>query len=123
MMFSGCTKQNIKKFEQEEFLFQEEAVPVDVPLSLGAKNITKKTFPNDIFQLSYTVKDSPFRVSSFYKDEMERMGWRLRGDFLTDESVFFFEKPHASCIVSIKTISDEQLRVTLKLSREQEKVE
>ncbi|MBI2774593.1 hypothetical protein HYX58_01160 [Candidatus Dependentiae bacterium] len=112
--FSSCRLQKAKKHDYQNIAISQEAVPYDVPLSIGARVLSKKTFPNGLLEISYSTRDLLLRVASFYKNEMERLGWALSSEFLTNEYILIFEKPQALCHVLIKTISEHETQISIK---------
>lgn len=42
-------------------------------------------------------------ISSFYEREMELMGWTKRASFESYESVFVFEKPNKTCVITMRS--------------------
>ncbi|HEX2977758.1 MAG TPA: hypothetical protein VHO47_01420 [Candidatus Babeliales bacterium] len=120
--FSSCRLQKVKRYDYQNRATQEEAVPYDVPLSIGARALSKKTFPNGLLEISYSTRDSLLRVASFYKNEMERLGWALSSEFLTNEYILIFEKPYALCHVLIKTVSEHETQISIKFQSDSDDV-
>ncbi len=95
IILCGCVKERRPHVDIQEC----EARLSDIPILLNcrplAQSISEKSF-------SYTTPKSEPELYSYYVGEMERFGWDMVGNSITDETVILFEKPYKTAVVSFR---------------------
>ena len=88
---------------------QKEAKLSDIPIPINADPIPDFFTDSDPLKnqivLGYRSNMSINDVSSFYIQEMERLGWRKLVAFNGFETLLNFKKPNKFCSISIRTCS------------------
>ncbi|MCL5875458.1 MAG: hypothetical protein M1114_03230 [Candidatus Dependentiae bacterium] len=103
---AGCvkkTKQQVKgaldvttSRNQEDIVAELEAKLSDIPLPFNSCNgtlLSSYSSAQEPIILQYTVLDEHFELISFYKREMELLGWREVASAQGEISFLMFDKP------------------------------
>jgi hypothetical protein len=95
---------------------QQEARLYDIPILIDAQPEEQSltSFEDGSFCFSYISFIKIDDAISFSLQEMERMGWNLIHSFHCHETVLCFEKPHKTCLISIRP-GKERLKVVIFL--------
>lgn len=116
LLLASCSgSKNHKKlisYSELQLYQQHEARRADIPLIL------------DVIPLRYEEKGSSLVIIGtstmavkecfdFYKDEMERLGWKLISDFDVRENKLIFQKPYKICLVEFALESSRPQATTL----------
>jgi len=93
-----------KPVSEKEEAERCEARLVDIPIPVVAKIESASSDNEGAIKFTYSSTLSHEELSDFYKDEMERLGWRWEEEasFMGNEILFSFKKPYKSCIVSMR---------------------
>ena len=91
-----------KKYSVKERIAEIEARLGDVPIPLMAKGVSAVDDRKGRYVIVYTTALSLVDITSFYTQEMERLGWTKVAAFEYEELLFSFKKQKQSCIVSVR---------------------
>ena len=86
---------------------QQEAKLVDIPLPLNVKPVSEFFYDDhvgsaDSSMLAYTTDQPLDEIADFFKQGMERHGWRCRTSFSGLEHLMHFTKPKRFCSISLR---------------------
>ena len=82
---------------------------VDIPVPLDA--VEKRNYCQakpDVYAIGYTAAEDQDELVTFYKQQMELLGWHCWWDTQGLEALLMFEKPHKHCAVSIRQSSSRK---------------
>jgi len=107
---SSCDTQ-IKSGEEQSspdfsFIREQEARLMDIPLPLDGEALpayfleNKDSFPTTSLAYQSSVPRADLLV--FYKEEMERFGWKKKSESDLLEVFLYFEKPERFCAISLR---------------------
>ena len=105
--FCSCKRSN------QDFLTQRwqskhlEAKLYDIPMLMNAQlvqNINNSACVDESSLITYEVPIDYQQATSFYQEEMERLGWWQTNAFKGSEALLNFEKPNKYCSVSIRPL-------------------
>ncbi len=114
-MFIGCSHKQFKmkkeneKFEHQEIIAKFADLP-DVPFKAQLQDIAINKDSHDQVQMFYTIKMPIEDVTSFYEQQMERLGWDLLSESRSKDIVLIYTKPN---LVSLILISDDHVSIYL----------
>ena len=91
-----------KPVSEKEEAERCEALLVDIPIPVIAKVESASCDNEGSIKFTYNSTLSCNELSNFYKEEMERLGWKQESSFIGNEILFCFKKPSKSCIVSMR---------------------
>ena len=86
---------------------QQEAKLVDIPVPLNVKPVSDFFYDEhidseDSSMLAYTTDQPLDEIAGFYRQEMERQGWRCCTFFSGLEYLMHFTKPKRFCSISLR---------------------
>jgi hypothetical protein len=100
---------NVQQKYDIDFVRQQEARLIDIPIPLHAKPEPKYCWIDEAesasVMLSYTFVTSPHDIASFYIKEMERSGWDQIMCLDACEYMLIFEKPGRVCSISLRPVN------------------
>jgi len=109
----GSTKRNKQKLlthtqlkELRDIVRHKEAKLSDIPIPFNVdpiENFFEDTVVDNTVILGYHSKMLRENVCIFYRQEMERLGWRNITEFDGFETLLNFQKPGKFCSISIRT--------------------
>lgn len=87
---------------------QQEAKLVDIPVPLNAKPVKDFFYDEhvgstDSSMLGYTTDQPLDEIADFFKQGMERQGWRCLTSFAGLEHLMHFTKPKRFCSISLRS--------------------
>jgi len=87
---------------------EQEAKLVDIPVPLNVKPVSdffcdEHVGSTDSSMLAYTTDQSLDEIADFFKQGMERHGWRCRTSFSGLEHLMHFTKPKRFCSISLRS--------------------
>ena len=115
--------------ELRDIARQKEAKLSDVPIPINVEPIesffNNTISPDNTVILGYRSSMPMNNICMFYRQEMERLGWRNIAEFDGCEKLLNFQKPGKFCSVSIRTrtgscdseISQEPINIILFIQR------
>ena len=113
--FMPACKRTVR--EHKSNMMEYETQIYDIPVYLGAQNITFEPVSDSLSQMSYLVNGTLPEISQFYSDEMERNGWSMKMKWDTQELVRAYKKPYSTCLVSLRKKNENQVEAILKFER------
>jgi hypothetical protein len=102
-VFGSCKKKNQDRWQSKHL----EAKLYDVPVLMNAQlvqNINNTACVDESSIISYESSMNHEQISTFYQEEMERLGWWQTAAFKGSESLLNFEKPNKYCSISIRPL-------------------
>lgn len=110
---AGTTVRHQKEIDVEnielEYINYDYVWTVDIPVPIDA--VEKRNYCQakpDMYAIGYTVHEDQDELVTFYRQQMEILGWHCWWDTEGLEALLMFEKPHKQCAVSIRPSSSRK---------------
>lgn len=108
MIAAGCGIQKKVKTKSPELLEQQEIIAKfadlpDTPFQVRLQKIAVSPEDHSQLQAFYTVSMPQADLISFYRQQMERLGWELFAESATQDCLMHYVKPHQLCSILISS--------------------
>lgn len=109
--FEQHAHSEVQRAQSLALLREWETTLLDIPFPLGALPLSREHIQESGSSgqnfLAYTVALSAPDLTTFYEQEMERLGWQKMAALPDFETMLIFAKPDRICSISLRAADDE----------------
>ena len=87
----------------EVAIFQAKIADIPFPLGATLLSYQHQDAPAHQSLLTYSTHSSIESMVWFYKQHMERLGWRTMTEIAGTEGMLVYKKPHKMCVISLRS--------------------
>ncbi|HBR70999.1 TPA: hypothetical protein DIC20_00865 [Candidatus Dependentiae bacterium] len=95
LLCTGCLKEKRAPIDIQLC----EARLSDIPIPLNCRPLSASISETSF---AYNTAKTVDELSTYYRAEMERLGWDVTGENNSDESVLIFAKPYRVAVISLR---------------------
>ncbi len=121
-MMSGCRKERakpvvVRRQDQSMVVSSIEARCLDlyIPFGVISRELLFEASDSSIVQLRYEVATPTQELRHAYQTGMDAHGWVLKTDIDGDPKILLFKKPQASCVVYLRSLSENRAMIEVSI--------